>query len=337
MSWSIFSYTAIPAGVLLAALLLSGNSLAMRAASKVLATPIEVGNLQLNLAVIMTAFCGCLSVLSYAGLHRSSYLADQVKASASMADRGCLQDLQMRNVFHQGRNFYLSLLGLMIWATAWRLKVLHDQNQLSPPQASARRMPKSMASRAAWVLVGLLALLIADVPLCRLNYNLQLLTFVTPQKERLLHQKEQCSNVFMSNAGGPCIEFCDNVRKLSIARSEAVMFVRDWHPLGRLAAELFDGARSMRQGEERIDELFQKKTCVQVLLSTDKSNQLVNVICVVCAVLAITGAFAALSQGIFDSTALDGPQRAAAGDGPSANGAGAPAPRGGADDHHHRD
>jgi len=295
MSWSIFARTVVPAGAILAWLLASGLSWPMQAASKVLSAPIEVGNLKLNLAVVLTAFCGCVTVISYAGLQKSQLQAHEAKTTAS-ANAMLMQDQLMRNMFYQERNFWLSLLSLFLWAFAWRLKALHDQGQIVPPSAQKQLPPKPLAQRALWALVALAALLAADVPLCRLNYQFQLAASVTPQKERLQMSAAMCDNVWESNAGGQCAEFCQNVRKLSQERHASVMFVRKFHILGRWAAQLFDGTRGMEQGEKRMDDLFRKKTCVQVLRSVDKSNNVVNIICILTAGLAIVGSFVAFTQ-----------------------------------------
>ncbi|CAE8680599.1 unnamed protein product [Polarella glacialis] len=266
----------------------------MKAASKVLSTPVEIGSLRLSVAVLMTALCGALSLLSYSGLRRSEMRAEQV-SSSSLAQTMILGDQQMRNVFHQGRNLYLSLLGFTVWVVAWRLKVLHDNQQLAPPKARGRGQT-SPTSRIMWALAGLLALLLSDVPLCRLNYQLQLAAFVTPRKERLMASAGMCDNVLASTAVGQCQVFCEDVRLLSEERMRSIMWVRSWHLLGRIAAEVFDDARDVAQGPERIEKLFAQKSCAQVLRSVDKSNQLVNAACAAAAGVSIIAAFAALAH-----------------------------------------
>ena len=51
------------------------------------------------------------------------------------------------------------------------------------------------------------------------------------------------------------------MRDLSEMRLDTILWVRQWHLLGRTAAEFFDNTRGVEQGRERIDELFKKKTC----------------------------------------------------------------------------
>merc|ERR1712217_662372 len=86
------------------------------------------------------------------------------------------------------------------------------------------------------------------------------------------------------------------VKALSQERLATIKFARNWHILGRFAAQIFDDARGVEQGEQRIEELFQKKTCAQVLKSVDKSNQFVNILCITFAGVSIVGAFVALSN-----------------------------------------
>lgn len=290
MSWAVFVWTVLPTGGVLAAMLASGKSLAMRAASKVLSAPVRMGNLQLSIASIMTGFCMTLALLSYSALRRCEARVEQQRTPL------VLQDQQMRDVFHQGRNLYLSLLGLSLWGTAWRLKALYDAKQLGPPQGH-RGQPRSPITRGICLALGLLFLLLADVPLCRINYNLQLAAFVTPKKARLLATSAPpCEGVMLSAAGGKCAEFCEEAQKLSEDRLGAIMWARNWHILGRLAAEVFDLGRGMEQGSGRIEDLFAKKTCAEVLRSVDKSNQTVNLMCIFLAALSFIGAFTAFAN-----------------------------------------
>merc|ERR1740123_1097441 len=107
-----------------------------------------------------------------------------------------MYDQRTRDVFHQGRNLYLSLLGLVLWALAWRLKVLHDAQQLRAPQAHHG----GPGRRWLWMVVGFLALLAADIPLCRINYTLQLNSVVTPRKTSLLAAAAECKGVMESES-----------------------------------------------------------------------------------------------------------------------------------------
>jgi len=295
MSWAIFVYTVLPTGALLIAMLASGQALAMSVASKVLSTPIRVGSLQLSLAVFMTAICGSLAAISYAGLCRSEQRMAQIGDTAFGAVNLHLSEQQQRYYFAWGRNYYLTLLGLALWLMAWRLKCLVDSQQLQTARAVAKR-PVSISARIVYTLLGALAFLAADVPLCRINYNVQLATFVSPRKARLLPSIGTCEGAYLGSAAGPCIDFCDEVKALSQERLATIQFARNWHILGRFAAQIFDDARGVEQGEQRIQDLFQKKTCAQVLKSVDKSNQSVNIMCIIFAGVSIIGAFVSLSN-----------------------------------------
>jgi len=215
-------------------------------------------------------------------------------------------DQLMRDVFLHGRNLYLSLLGLSLWVVAWRLKVLFDFKQLAPPPGTGKHTARSACSRTAYLVLGLLALLAGDVPLCRINYNLQLAGFVTPKKVRLLASAagQQCQGTTEAAASGQCTDFCRQVRELSEERLASIVWARDWHVLGRLAARLFDEGRGVQQGPARIDGLFAKKSCVEVLRSVDKSSEVVNLVCMTFACISVLGAFTAFTH-LFSTQALD--------------------------------
>jgi len=294
MVWSIFVYTVVPTGALLSAMLLSGKSLPMWAASKVLSTPLTFHNLQYSLGAVMTAVCLALSYMSYLSLRRCEWRAEET------SDTAPYQDQLWRDVFRQGRNLYLSLLGLTVWAVAWRAKVLYDSEQLHYPMVHVRR--RSLLVRFVYTALGLGFLLLADIPICRINYNLHLATFVTPKKQSLLTQSRTCEGIMLSSSGGMCGEFCKEVRQLSEERHNSIMFARNWHVLGRYAAELFDDSRGVQQGAERIKTLFEKKSCVEVLRSVDRSNQMVNYLCIVFAGISLLGAFSFFASVLHDHT-----------------------------------
>mmetsp|Transcript_126254 Transcript_126254/g.363162 ORF Transcript_126254/g.363162 Transcript_126254/m.363162 type:complete len:318 (+) Transcript_126254:113-1066(+) len=295
MFWTGFVYIALPMGGLLSVMLGSGQTLPMACASKVLSTPITLGSARLSLAMFMSAICGILVGISYSGLRMSEVRLNEAnEAGMHLAHAMAQRDLQQMKVFRWGRHFYSSLLGLTLWLTAWRLKTLYDGQQLSPPKADRR--PPSIAARVFFIALGGLMFALADVPLCRINYNVQLLTSVTPRKMWLQSDARRCETAFAESAVGPCAEFCAEVEKLSKERLATIRWARDFHVLGSMAAKLFDDARGVEQGDQRIRELFQKKTCAEVLHSVDKSNQFVNAACIGLAVVAIVGAFVALSN-----------------------------------------
>lgn len=288
--WAVFVWLALPPAALLVAMLVSGQAVAMSTASKVLSTPVRLGAFQLSVAAFMAALCGILAVLSYAGMSRHEARLADFKGLATQA---MYLDREERDTFFWGRNYYMCLLGLVLWVVAGRLKVLYDMQQIVPHKAAR---PVSRLSRVFYLTASILALLAADVPLCRVNYNMQLYTRVTPQKTRLQHNMGPCQASMLATADGPCAEWCAEVKKLSHERLATIQWARNWHVLGRWAAKLFDDARSVEQGDARIAELFRKRTCEQVLKGVDKSNFLVNVICFVLAFVSVIGAFSALSN-----------------------------------------
>eukprot|EP00933_Yihiella_yeosuensis_P022423 TRINITY_DN1765_c2_g1_i1.p1 TRINITY_DN1765_c2_g1~~TRINITY_DN1765_c2_g1_i1.p1 ORF type:complete len:316 (-),score=56.60 TRINITY_DN1765_c2_g1_i1:165-1112(-) len=301
MSWAIFSYTVLPAGTILVVLLLSRKKVAVKAAGQILSTPVEIGSLRLSVAVILTALCAALSVLSYSGLQSAEHRASQVMTSPLGQAPGMI-DQQMRNVFLHGRNLYLSLLGLCLWAISWRLKCNADAVQLArTKQNVAKQGHSSIATKAFYIAIGIICLLLADIALCRLNYNMQLAMFVTPPKDQLLQSPAAslCHNAFEASAIEQCTDFCAKARQVSEERLKSILWARNWHIMGRLAAQVFDDARDVSQGPERINQLFSKKTCAQVLKSVDKSNQFVNAFCMVVTGVAIIGFLAAFCH-VFD-------------------------------------
>lgn len=267
-------------------LLLSEFTVLMKVASGVMHSPVHIGNLRLNVSVLMTVLCLCLTLLSYSGFRR-----EQMRDSQLSSQGGLLRDWEKPKLFYVERNFWISLLGLTLWMTAWRLEGTYRQRPQRPPTALNLKFSKLL-----WILVGLAALLLSDLPLCRLNYQLQLSYYVTPEKEALLSSGASCPGAYESNASGNCKDFCSQVRKVSQERQNCVMFARKWHILGRWAAEVFDFARDAQQGPEHINELFQKKTCEGVLQSVDKSNPTVNTFCSIAAGVAMLAAFASFAQ-----------------------------------------
>jgi len=181
--------------------------------------------------------------------------------------------------FEASRDTWMALLGALLWAVVARFKALKDSGSLIQPMGGVR--PKSTAQRIMWLSMALLCLVIADIPFCRVNYQMTLNANITPAKDRLLGGQPgtHCANEMIASATGICIEFCKEAKDLAVQRYEATMWARDWHILGRVAAELFDGGRGVEQGMERLEALFETRSCARVLQSVDKSNPLVNGIC----------------------------------------------------------
>jgi len=266
----------------------------MWAAGQVLSTPVMMGRFQFSIASVMTGFCMVMTMLSYSSLQRSELRA----AVSANPDH----DQLMRDVFCQGRNLYLSLLGMSLWAVAWRLKALYDTKRLTPPPQNGMvgaRGGSGGSGHTRWlcIVLGCLCVLVADIPVCRINYNLQLAMYVTPKKMTLMATSAtRCEGITRSIAQGECAQFCTEVLGLAEERDAALRWARDWHLLGRVAAEIFDRSRGVQQGVERIDELFAKRSCLEVLRSVDKSNVLVNWVCKGLAAVSLLGAFTAFAS-----------------------------------------
>lgn len=289
MWWAIFAKSIVPAGVLVSALFLSGAKPGMLVASKVAGTPLSLTGFQLSLASFFTVFCMLLAILCYSALQHAEALVNPSSALNEMA-RG--------DVFHHGRNFWLTTCGFLSWGTAWRMKALYDRRQVHPPMPSTS--PQSR-SRIMYFLIGVAAVAAMDIPLCRVNYNFQLAMFVSPKKEKMLEFSGACQNAYLRSASQlNCEQFCQQAREIAEDRLAAIRWARSWHVVGRFAAELFDGTRGVTQGGERIDALFEKKTCVDVIRGADKSNAMVNYMCIACAMFAGLVALSALSTSLSD-------------------------------------
>lgn len=299
--WAAFAWVVVPSGFLLLATLASGWGPAMRGASMLVGAPVRMGRFELSVASIFTALCGIAALLSQSALRRSESLV----AGVDFSTHAVHQDALMRNVFYHGRNFWLSMCGLILWLLTWRLKVLHGRQQLLPPTSPGQARP---LSRMKWLMVALFALVLGDIPLCRTNYNFQLTMFVTPKKERLLASSGRCEGAMRDSATGECKDFCDKAFELSQDRLKAIEWARYWHIFGRKAAQLFDDHRDVQQGQARIDNLFRSKTCAQVARSADKSNQMVNIACICCAIVSGIFALTAMSE-----AASSGPDEVAVG------------------------
>lgn len=289
--WALIAWGLIPPGFVVVLLLSSGLGWAMKLGSKLLSCPIHIGFFQVSLASLCTASALVLAILSYSGMKRYEAL-DRVDAKTIEH-----QDRFRMHYFMDGRNFWMSLLGLTLWAVAWRLKSLHRGGQLRVHEP--RGPPRSIVVRVLYLVVGCVCLVCADIPICRMEYNLALMTHVTPVKERMIATTGgQCENVMEASAGtsGICAMFCRETRALSEARLDTVLWARQWHPMGKLAAEVFDSARKVEQDSARINELFAKKTCAKVLSSVDKSNMMVNGITIASALVAVVGSLSCFAS-----------------------------------------
>lgn len=302
MSWYLFLYVVVVPGALLTMMLLSGVRLCGRFASLVLETPVRIGSSQVSIAMFMMGLSVILSTVGYSGLKR----CEERYATTDFGMQIGSSDRYMKDIFHQGRNLYLSLLGFTLWSISWRMKALHASGGLGQEHSNSQEASGSTATkgralptsaRVKYLVVALLALIVADIPVCRINYSIQLATFVTPKKHQLLKDfGSRCEGAMLASASGECSNFCSEARQLSNERDSAIQWTRSWHMTGKFAAQLFDGARGVKQGTQRIDKLYHDRSCLDVLGSVDKSNKFVNFICWVIALVAVLAFFVALGN-----------------------------------------
>lgn len=148
------------------------------------------------------------------------------------------------------------------------------------PKVTRRVSWPALPAWGLYLTVGGISLLLADIPFCRVHYQARINWYLTPRKEQLLGSVGDCANAMLASAEGRCKSWCSEVKNLSDERLSTLLNVRDWHFLGRLAAELFDERRIVEQNEDKVQQLFGNKTCARVLRSVDKSNALVNWLCI---------------------------------------------------------
>jgi len=295
MLWSVYAYGVVPCGALLVSLLLTGSELCQGIAKAVLQLRIKMGKFEVPLVGFASVFCIMLVMVCFANVQHEK---DYGRKQKDMFSRGIMSyDQHQRNLFLKERNLWLSVLGLAIWLCAWRLMVMKRNGMLlNSNEAKNKSGAPSIVKRILWIIVAVICVLMADIPLCRLNYNYQLHANVTPEKETLLQQSAGCERAKLEDATGQCKDLCQAAEKLSQARLDTIMWARNWHVLGRFAAEVFDNFRGMKQGQDRIGKLFSERSCVDVLKGVDKSNATVNGICMVAACVSLLGALMAASR-----------------------------------------
>lgn len=294
MYWLLFAYGVLGLGFLLTLMLISGVQFIVSAALKLLGTPIRIKSTTISLDLLLTGVCFIMTMIAYSGQQKAEHRLQSIEKKQHIV----LNDTELRrNVAFHERNFWMSTLGFTLWGVAWRLKTLFVGEALVVQRPKARR---PMLSRVKWGVFALACFILADVPLCRLNYSFTLITQISPKKETLMEvgKLQGCRDVMKASAANECANFCGDVRSLAEDRLGAVHWARDWHITGKYAAQLFDGMRGVQQGGERIDKLFAEKSCEGVLGSVDKSNHLVNTACGVFAVVSIIGAFIGLQNAL---------------------------------------
>jgi len=257
----------------------------------------KVFGVQVGLALLVTGIFSILVLLTHSEVKRyEALLNDPQLGLANLISHASVNtELKMKH-FLQERNFWLSLTALALWASSWRLKSLFDGGKL---EVKCRTTSSSRVTQIiSWVLFVVL-LCMADIPICRMNYNFQLYSYVTPEKTRLLTYgaEHRCNDARLATATGACADFCKEARDLSEKRLGAIK-AREWHMLGRVAAGLFDDVRGVEQGSQRIEKLFAERSCEKVLQSVDKSNIAVNVFCMVLAGIAVVCALVALQSAL---------------------------------------
>lgn len=200
----------------------------------------------------------------------------------------------MKNKFRAEKNWWLASSCFSLWASAWRLTVLQESGLLQP--WIPPRIQWRLRSRGAWFCLAIVILLVGDLPLSRVNYWFQISSSITPNKLELSDRHaDACKDVQWGNCkngkkelcSARCQDFCQSVHLLAEERQRVLFWVRDSHLTGKWGAEIFDGIRNVEQTSDRIDGLFASKTCLQVLQSVDKSNFMINVLCMGCGVVVV--------------------------------------------------
>lgn len=295
--WFYVQWGVVPLGLALAAMMISGKTLALAASTKLAGVTLRIWKVRLTLASSFSVFCCGLVVFSWSSLRRCEVLME----GADEVTKALAHDNHMKNIYQQERNLWISFCALFLWCVVWRLKVLHDSQQLKPPPMYHPWYTRGR-HRFLYFLTGLAAFLLADIPLCRLNYNFQLRMFVTPKKAVVLaNVYEVCEEAYLSTASEDCSHLCASAIELSEERLWAINWARNWHIFGRLGAQFFDDFRGVEQGQERIAALFETKTCLQVIESSDKSNNYVNMMCVGFAIASIATGLTAISNALAES------------------------------------
>lgn len=131
----------------------------------------------------------------------------------------------------------------------------------------------------------------------RLCYRQGLVTTITPLKETALRElpkdvRDECMKAMgaQSNTLSMCSKFCSTARDLSGMRRRELVRVRKEFPVSAWLAATFDRARSVKQ-DSRVEDLFMKKTCGQLVDGVDRTNMLVDYFCACLMVIAFLLAY----------------------------------------------
>jgi len=273
----LFVWAVLPVGALFMIMMLSNHGLLVSLACQALGSPINTPWFRVSIVLVMVAICICGTTMAHSSMRRCEALLSESELHLAAS-----RDVLVRDAFSAGQNFYMCLLGLTFWCVSWRLKALYDREHLKVPPARRHTRPRIM-----YLVLGIFVLVMADLPMCRLNYFLTMWQFVTPQKDDLLQTVGDCRHIHRAKAEGRCLVYCEEIAKVAEDRLWAVHWARKFHIFGRLASQMYDKNRGVTQEKARINRLFEQKTCFEVLKAVDKSNTLVNWTCVGACVLSL--------------------------------------------------
>lgn len=276
-------------GLVILMLLLTGFSWTSGIGGRIGRIEVRLDKFNASIVSVGTSICLVIFVMQHLAWKRVMHMATTSITAIE------LQDRYLKDKFRSERNWWLSIVHLLIWASAWRLTILQEVGLLQPwTRHKIPRISWRLRLRGAWLLLAVMILLIGDLPVSRVNYWFQISANITPNKIDLVDQYSvRCKDVRLDNCTSGkrelcpegCNAFCQNVRILAEERQSVVHWVRNSHVTGKWGAELFDKCRGVENSAERIDDLFSSKTCLKVLESVDKSNFKVNAFCMTCAVV----------------------------------------------------
>jgi hypothetical protein len=168
-------------------------------------------------------------------------------------------------------------------------------NSLRPGSQSKQHLRVSKRRTIPLILLLVLSLVFIDMSSARLHYHYWIQRDVTPLKNgivgtpRILHASipralEDC-RAYDSNASAyvtDCaLAACEsNALFLSEKRQASLEHVRRWHPLIGIWSKLFDNYRGVDQSV-KIEALFKRKSCEGIIQSSDKTNQVVDILALI--------------------------------------------------------
>jgi len=298
--WTVVCYVIIPFGLVLCLMHLSNHAMLLSWSSSISKMEIKLsfgkyGTLRLPFSLFIAAFACISAIAQFSQSQHYTHLVSNVDLRNTPTQ---VNDRYRSMYFRAQRNLWISILWLLTWLSCWRLsdlKTKHALTAYTPPPANVPGgMVNKLLGMSSVVLVVILAA-VADLPLARLNYNFSVYQNISPEKAQLQEMmSNDCQASYFASAEGPCREFCQQVRFLAEERQRIVHWVRSWHLTGTVAAQIFDGVRGVEQNGDKLSELFNQKTCTQILTSVDKTNTMVNAGCWIAAVICVFLAFALL-------------------------------------------